>query len=85
MTCEKHRTEDGVTFIVCTRGKRHPRCGWCHRYADRQCDAPKGRGTCSRYVCLSCAKSPGAGVDLCPEHHRLITAPVQLGLPGLGA
>lgn len=45
MTCETIRLPDGGTAIVCSRGRRRPRCSTpgCNQYADLECDAPVAR------------------------------------------
>ena len=85
MPCDHIKFPDGVTAIVCTRGRRaaKPRvCGACHRArATRLCDFPipskrrrKTPKTCDLDICESCSKTwstagPEA-LDLCPAHHE---------------
>jgi hypothetical protein len=67
---------EGTRAIVCTRGRRMPRCASCGGSgARRLCDYPVVRangkaGTCDRPLCGSCAVSVGPGRDYCPPHHR---------------
>lgn len=81
MTCEHIRMPDGSTMIVCSRGRRAPKCRFCDRRAAYQCDFPlTGRSagkTCDANICKACAvRQPitalhGDTVDFCPPHARV--------------
>lgn len=62
---------NGVTAIVCSRGRRGgspPTCRWCTAPSSRLCDAPvKGR-TCDAPMCRVHATAIGQGRDMCPDH-----------------
>ncbi|GJH31401.1 hypothetical protein CBA19CS91_01610 [Paraburkholderia hospita] len=71
MPCTPFRFPDGVSGIVCTRGRRTKRCSveGCREPSGFQCDfrtAPKK--TCDRHLCAVHAHQIGADVHLCPQH-----------------
>jgi hypothetical protein len=68
MTCERITLPDGTTAIVCSRGKRRARCGWCTEEHTLLCDHPTKPGkTCSKRLCATHARQVGS-LDLCPAH-----------------
>ena len=73
MTCETVKLPDGTAAIVCSRGRRRPKCSvpGCPGSGEFQCDAPAPRrrsGTCDRYLCAAHRAPQGPAVDFCPEH-----------------
>lgn len=72
MPCTPFRTPDGVSGIVCTRGRRRtPRCSvdGCKAPSGFQCDhrGPSGK-TCDRHLCAIHAHEVGSDVHFCPTH-----------------
>ena len=76
MTCREIRLPNGVTGIVCSRGRK-PLCAVCSkRPHTKLCDFPltgsKAGKTCDRKLCDSCAvgqgRANGDTVDYCPAH-----------------
>lgn len=76
MSCDFIKLRDGSTIIVCSRGRRRKRCGWCMRYATRLCDGPKDGGTCDTPLCGRHAHQTGEELDLCPT---CLAAGIQVG------
>lgn len=68
MPCTPFTLPGGSRGFVCSRTPR-PRCA-CGKPSEYQCDAPKGRSTCSRHLCASCATQVGPDTHLCPEHSQ---------------
>ncbi|MEM5294199.1 hypothetical protein VSR82_07635 [Burkholderia sp. JPY481] len=72
MPCTPFRFPDGVTGIICTRGrKRTHRCSvdGCNAPSGFQCDHRIGHGkTCDRHLCAVHAHEVGADVHFCPAH-----------------
>ena len=81
MVCTPVPMGDGTVAIVCSRNTRTPKCSICReRDGTRQCDFPKGKGTCDKYLCETCAVRIEPEVDFCPSHGRDTKPPEQLGL-----
>jgi hypothetical protein len=76
MTCETVRLPGLGVALVCSRGRRPPKCSvrGCGGAAEFQCDAPLGLPgagtTCDRYLCAEHRTALGPDVDFCPEHAR---------------
>jgi hypothetical protein len=72
MPCTPFRTADGITGIVCTRGrKRAPRCSvpGCNATSGFQCDyRVQGGKTCDRHLCAVHAHQVGPDAHFCPTH-----------------
>lgn len=71
MGCETRRDATGqVVMIVCSRGRRPPRCSVCGtRPGTQLCDGPgPGGGTCDAPVCLACTVHAEPDRDFCPAH-----------------
>lgn len=68
MPCEKYHTGGGGTIIICSRGKRQPKCA-CGYTGTRLCDWKIGGGkTCDTPLCPKCTHEPTEGKDLCGRH-----------------
>lgn len=68
MPCE-HKIIGGSQVIVCSRGRRAPKCQFCGAPSTKQCDYPLSKDkTCDAYMCDRCSKPFGPNVDTCPEH-----------------
>ena len=84
MPCIPFRFPDGVTGIVCVRGRR-VRCsaGSCGAASGYQCDYPVStRKTCDRHLCATHAHEIAPDVHYCPEHFaqwQRAGAPMQRG------
>ena len=74
MPCTPFTLPGGARGFICSRTPR-PRCA-CGQPSAFQCDAPRGRGTCSRHLCAKCAMVTGPDTHLCPTHAAQ-GAPVQ--------
>jgi len=72
MPCTPFTLPGGARGFVCSRTPR-PRCA-CGKPSEYQCDAPRGRSTCSRHLCAACATQVGPDTHLCPDH---ATGPAQ--------
>lgn len=68
MPCTPFTLPGGARAIVCSRTPR-PRCA-CGETSAYQCDARRGRSTCSRHLCAACATQTGPDTHLCPEHAK---------------
>ena len=79
MPCETKRAADGITVILCHRGRgrvRQAMCDCCgKRPRTKLCDYPlQGRRagqTCDRKMCATCAVHVGPDRDYCPPHAKL--------------
>lgn len=72
MPCVRIALPGGGSAIVCTRGRRQPRCSapGCRRSGAFLCDHPTPGGrrtTCSRAMCAEHRTMSGP-LDLCAEH-----------------
>lgn len=71
MPCETVALPGGGHAIVCSSGsRRRCACGSGRRpllLCDWK-DPTRKSGTCDAAICSSCATSPAAGKDLCPDH-----------------
>lgn len=72
MSCDRFPMPGGGVAIVCSRGRRTPRCRWCERTPGTfQCDWKMGRGkTCDKHICAAHAKEVAPNKHLCPEHQK---------------
>lgn len=72
MSCETIKTPGGGFAIVCSRGRRHPRCRWCtHTPGAFQCDWKIAKGTtCDKHICAEHAQEVAPDKHLCPEHQK---------------
>jgi hypothetical protein len=62
--------DGGVAHVKMGKPSRR-RCSSCGtRWASRQCDYPKGKGTCDKHLCDGCAVTVGPDLDYCPDHPR---------------
>ena len=71
MVCTVVTLPTGGRAIVCGPKPRRRLCATCGHGAPLLCDwkvRDHKSGTCDRPICPSCATSPAAGKDLCPEH-----------------
>lgn len=69
MICETVNL-NGVSAIVCGRGRRRKRCG-CGAPADLLCDWKIGGGkTCDRAICKTHAQEVATDKHLCREHQE---------------
>ncbi|VWB97369.1 hypothetical protein BLA15816_04704 [Burkholderia lata] len=72
MPCIPFRFPDGMSGIVCTRGrKRAPRCSvpGCQASSAFQCDFHTTTvKTCDRHLCAVHAHEVGDDVHFCPTH-----------------
>jgi hypothetical protein len=76
MGCDPVDLGEGVSAIVCTRGRSGKKpCSSCGRPAGRLCDYPVTRGlhkaTCDRPICTRCTTSISGDRDLCRPHAAL--------------
>ena len=76
MGCESIKTANGLTAIVCTRGRRKAqRCFACHLAGSFQCDWKLSKTkTCDRHICPEHAKEVATDKHLCPEHQEAYDA-----------
>jgi hypothetical protein len=82
MICETIIAPDGTRMIACSGRRRRPRCAFgCGAFATKQCDFPRGKGTCDRHLCDAHAVNVGPDRDYCHDHEGR-PAP-QLTLEGL--
>jgi hypothetical protein len=79
MTCEWVELPQGGTAIVCGPRARRRKCYLCPAPGLFQCDAPRRRRTCDRYLCAVHRMSQGDDVDFCPEHARQPALPFANG------
>ena len=66
MPCQPFTLPSGGRGFICSRTPR-PRCQ-CGKPSEFQCDAPKGKRTCSRHLCAQHATQTGPDRHLCPDH-----------------
>lgn len=76
MTCRTVDFGNGITAIVCDRGRKPAKCTACkERPHTRLCDFPlkgdRAGKTCSVRLCDRCAVRVADNVDLCPPHARV--------------
>lgn len=78
MGCDRVDLGDGNFAIVCSRGRRAPKCSvpGCDRPSAKQCDYPtkSKSGTCDKHLCAAHATSGGREIDYCPPHAKLVQA-----------
>jgi hypothetical protein len=75
MRCQAIKVGDTVA-IVCTRGRRPPKCRWCDKPSTKLCDFPLNIGqlqliapkTCDAPMCDEHAHAVGVNLDHCPLH-----------------
>lgn len=70
MSCTHIKAPGGFTAIVCTRGRKPQRCGWCtHTASVFLCDWKIGKGkTCDKPLCAQHAQEVAPDKHLCPKH-----------------
>lgn len=75
MSCD-HVKIGGATTIVCSRGRKPPRCAWCtHTPSAFQCDWKTAKGkTCDKHICATHALEVAPEKHLCPEHQKAYAA-----------
>lgn len=89
MTCEIVKLGNGMTAIVCGRGRKRPKpCSCCGEPSTRLCDfvvVPAHNHVrpqvCDKPLCDACAVRGGKNIDYCPDHPK--PAGAQLGMEGL--
>ncbi len=75
MPCEVITGYDGKFMrIICTHGRRAPKCKFCVKTSTKLCDFPihgskKGK-TCDPPMCDNHATSVGEDRDFCPPHSK---------------
>jgi hypothetical protein len=75
MGCENVKLPGGGMAIVCGRGRRGARCGWCTQRAGLLCDWKVGKGkTCDAKICNTHAQEVAPEKHLCPEHQTAYKA-----------
>jgi hypothetical protein len=76
MPCD-HVNLGGSGVIVCSRGRKPKRCGWCAAEGTLLCDWKVGRRkgsgeprTCDKPICQAHAQEVAHDKHLCPEHQE---------------
>jgi hypothetical protein len=86
MPCTPLKLGDGVTALICSRGRTRKRCRYCSGAGGRLCDFPVTRdgvrGTCDAPLCSRCTTKIAGDGDLCRAHAPLWDA--ALGRPKVG-
>ena len=86
MACTPFDLGNGVTGIICGRGRRHEPCSvpGCTRAHCRLCDYPVTRagvaGTCDAKLCGQHAVHVGKDKDYCLPHSKLAVKQTELKL-----
>lgn len=76
MSCEHVKFPGGGAAIVCGRGRKPPRCGWCVTRSQFLCDWKVGKNadgsakTCDKPLCAEHAQEVAPEKHLCPEHQQ---------------
>lgn len=75
MPCDHIKMPGGPGAIVCSRGNRTGRCGFCHLAGGLLCDwKVSASKTCDARLCPEHAEKVGDNKHLCPTHSEAYKA-----------